>query len=230
MNLLELNEIVSGKYKESIKSGQAEKNRLAAESDVTLFKEALAINKEYQRGFNITDSAKEFYESYELFNSIFDDCIKEDVFYANKLGYLFEGVPCKLTYILTKSIRANQTPNLALQSVSSLVWGRFLKNGTLREGITIKEILENIYGKNIVLLSEGVRKVKYDDFSEVYVENVDRIVLLPPDIADTLGSIEDLKSIVYKKGLGVCFDSVPLRVYNGRIGIVEDEFDLRDAK
>ncbi|MBQ2885880.1 MAG: hypothetical protein IJE43_19315 [Alphaproteobacteria bacterium] len=228
MVFLELVEIAEGKYKEKDKTSA--QPACVTKSDLMLFRRLLRTQDIYTESFNKTDSAKEFYEAFELFRKIIPDNVKEDAFYSAKVGYYFEGVPSKLVYILKQAISKGATPSLALQSVSPLVWGRFLKEGSLPEGITIKDVLESIYGYEVQLLSKSQKKIQYSDYSEIYVENVDKIVLLPNDIADQFASIDDLSSIKYVPKKGVCFEEMPLRFFNGRKGITLDEFDLRDAK
>ena len=228
MKYLELADIVNGKYED--KEDVAGKYAYATLMDLTNFKHLLKINKVYASSFNKTDSAKEFYENFELFDKAFDKKLQEDVFYGAKLGYLLENVPCRLVYLLKLAAANNVTPSLAVQSVSPIAWGRFLKKGTLPEGIIIKDILDAVFGYDTQLITKTKLKIRYERYSEVYIENVDRICLLPNSIADQFDTIEDLRELKYVPKVGVCFGEVPLRTFDGRNGITFDEFDLRDAK
>lgn len=224
MIFLDLVEIVKGKYKEQ--SNASGKHQLTTVEDIQQFKSMLMIDKAYLDGFKRTESAAEFFEAYELFDRSFSKILQEDVFYGSKLGYYFEGVPCRLTYLLKKAVVGNPTPSIALQSISMLAWGSFLKAGFLPEGIKIKDVLDAVYGAETVLIDYLQMRVRHEEFSEIYVGNVDRICLLPNRIADTL-NIEDLQEIRYVPKVGVCVGKEPLRTFGGCNGLTLDEFDLR---
>lgn len=227
MNYFDLADIVNGDYS---KAEETSKPVLAKEHDLILFKKLLKIDNTYSLAFGKTDSANEFYESFELFNQAFDDSIKQDVFYCAKNGYILEGIPGRLVYLLKLAIKSSETPSLAIQSVSALAWGNSLKKGYIEGDLTIKDVLDSLYGYDVRLLTKLQPKVKYEGFSEVYVSNVDRICLLPNSIADQFNTLEDLGNIKYISGKGVCFNDEPLRTFGSLKGITFDEFDLRDVK
>lgn len=224
MLYLDLIEIVRGKYKE--KADTEGRYVSASVDDILQFKDMLQIDRVYADGFKKTESAAEFYEAYELFDKTFDKRLQESLFYGAKLGFFFEGVPNRLTFLLKKAASTSATPSITLQSVSPLAWGRFLKKGTLPDDICIKDVLDAIYGTETQLVDILQLRVRHREFSEVYVGNVDRICLLPNDIADTL-SIEDLQDVRYVPKVGVCVNNEPLRTFDGYKGITMDEFDLR---
>lgn len=225
MSYLDLVQVVKGDYKES--KDVAGRYTLTTENDLKQFKNMLQIDNSYFEGLKKTDSFKEFYEAYELFEKTFDPKLQEDIFYSTKLGFFFEGVPSRLVYLLKKAIDKNPTPSLALQSISVLAWDRFLKKGSLPEDITIKDVLDAIYGYETKLIDELQLRVRHESFSEIYVKNVDRICLLPNAIADQF-DLKDLDTLEYVPKQGVCFDGVPVRFFDGRNGITLDEFDMRD--
>ena len=228
MNYLELINIVNGDYgnaKEVKNTG-----RRATTDDILQFKRLLRIDETYALSFNKTNSAKEFYDSYELFAAAFNDNVKEDVFYGAKLGFILEGIPSRLTYLLKLAIANAPTPSLAIQSVSPLAWGKALDKGYLPEGITIKDVLDELYGYETKLISKTQFKQDHHGFSEIYVANVDRICLLPSKIAGMFGTVEDINMIKYIPGKGVCFGEDPIRLFDGMKGITFDEFDLRDVE
>ena len=91
-------------------------------------------------------------------------------------------------------------------------------------------IIENLTGVAYESLTNSRRKVKYRDCYEIYVQNVDRVVIVPPEIADFINSLEDLESIEFVDGVGVCVCGEPLRVLGDKIGIAKDDFDLRECR
>lgn len=230
MTLLELNSIISGKYKEEWKNNK--KIRTIERDELDSFKRLLAISDVYQQAIiKQTESDEEFYEAYPLLAEVVPKEIQEDVFYAVKLGFFFEGVPCKLVYLLKKALMQYDTVNVAISSIDTRAWGRFLKAGSLSNNVTIQRIIENLKGSQVSLLNEFNRKVDAGKgLYEIYVENTDRVVVVPEDIANVIESIDDLRNVNYVKGVGVCVYETPLRTMSGRVGITVDEYNLRDCR
>lgn len=228
MNLLELNEIVAGKYPND--GGNSKQIRCITADEFEDFRAMLTVDPVIRDFFMKTETASEFYEHVELAEKYIDKEIKEDVFYAAKLGFFYEGIPSKLVYILRKAIRKYQSPNLALTAIDTRLIAKYLKPGALPEGITIKQVIESILGKSFDLITQYRRKVRYRDWYEVYVPNVDRVILLPNDLAQLIESLDDLENVNYKKDVGVCVYDIPIRIMGSKVGVTTDEFDLRECK
>lgn len=228
MDLLQLNSIFDGKYTEELK--KTDKNRTITIDDFNKFRELLSINESFQSGLRLTDSSTEYFEAYDLLNMVVADEIKEDLFFTAKLGYFYEGIPSKIVYLLQKAIRSYNTPNNAISSLDIGRVGRFLKKGSLPDGVTLKQIMENIIGSEFQLLTKYRRSVQFKDSVEIYVENTDRVLVLPKDIAVLIESAEDLASVEYVKGVGVCVHGIPIRTLGGKIGLTLNEYDLRECR
>lgn len=225
MTLLELNKIISGSYMEKKKTVYQKADGL--EKLVQDFQEVMQIDGGFYSRFKYTEIAKEFYKACPLFTKLIPKGMQEDVFYAAKCGYLLEGVPSKLTYLLNKAFKEYDTPNNGVSMVAAVSLKPFLAEGSLAEGLTVKDAIEGVLGKSYQVLSDANRAVKYNDCYEVYVENVDRVVILPLEYEKYLASRQDLLTVEYNSGIGVCLCGKPLRTYCGKFGITENEFDLR---
>ena len=68
MNLLELNKIFEGKYIE--KREKEEKQIQVTEENVIKFRELLMINDSFTEGLNRTESAVEYFKTYELLDKV----------------------------------------------------------------------------------------------------------------------------------------------------------------
>lgn len=75
MSYLDLVQVVKGDYKES--KDVACRYTLTTENDLKQFKNMLQIDNSYFEGLKKTDSFKEFYEAYELFEKTFDVKLQE---------------------------------------------------------------------------------------------------------------------------------------------------------
>jgi len=228
MTLLEINRAIEGR------SSKKEAEIQYKEID-NLFEQVqnLQLTMQVDNGiksrFDLTESANEFYKACPLAKKIVEKDALSEAFYALKAGFYFEGIPSKLTYILSKAIKMYETPNRAVSAISLAVLGNYLGNGALAEGHTIKEVINNILGVEYKTLTRARRAAKYNDVFEVYVENVDRVLVLPASYEQFLESRTDLETVTYDKEKGVLMCGVPLRIYGGRIGITTDDFDLREC-
>ena len=229
MTLIELNKIVEGNYAEEMTEASKQKYRCATDQELQLFKSMLMMDAAYQNALKMTESHKEFYETYSFFRLSFPDEIKEDLFYATKLGFRYEGIPTRLVYLLRKALLTHDSPNLAISAINKMSWGRFLKRGSLPNGVTIKMIVENLLGESYDTILDYRLKVKYKRWYEVYVSNVDRIALLPEEIAQQIEET-DIRSIMYTKDVGLTLYEKPLRTFGSFYGIISHEFDLRKIK
>lgn len=225
MNLLDLNKIICGKYSDEVKNKYKPIKNLKEE--VAKFQKVMLINELYISCFKLTESSEEFYRSCPDFKKFIELELLEEVFYITKLGYYLEGVPSKLTFLLQKAFQKYDTPNNAVNAITGTAFGRFLKKGSLAEGITIKTVIETLIGERYQELTEFRLATKFKNCYEVYVKNVDRVVILPEDYGKYLESIDDLRTIEYRKEEGVVLCNTPLRTYGERIGVTCNEFDMR---
>ena len=134
MNLLELNKIFEGKYIE--KREKEEKQIQVTEENVIKFRELLMINDSFTEGLNRTESAVEYFKTYELLDKVVSDDLKEELFYIAKTGFFFEGIPSKVVYLLQRAIKKYNTPNNAISSIDIRVLNKYLKKGYLPESVT----------------------------------------------------------------------------------------------
>lgn len=228
MKLLELLDLCDGKFKNVEETKQSKsKKRLCTLDEFNTFKEWLAFNEIYLYGLKDTEESDEFYAAYEFLRELTPDEIKEDVFYATKVGYILEGVPSKLVFILKKALSKYKTPNVALSAIDRRLLSKYLTKDSLPAGITIRLIMEDILGCTITLLSEYKKSIRYRDVFEVYVENTDRVLVIPESMGDYVQTQQDLENVSYVKDLGVCLYDKPMRTLGGKLGVVTDEYDLR---
>ena len=226
MDLLELNSIFEGKY-----TGDkvVPKHRTVTEEEFNEFKGLLGVSELYVAALQNTEISSEFYDTCELLKRVISPEIQEDVFYAAKLGFYFEGVPTKLTYLLSKALKQYKYPNLAISAINRNSFGNYLKEGSLPEGVTVKRIISNLVGRPVTLLTKVNRKAETKLCCEMYVNNTDRVILLPRDISDQISTLEDMENIQYVEGVGVCLGDIPLRTFGGRTGLTKSDYDLREC-
>lgn len=191
------------------------------------FSEVLLAFEDVRTRFGLTESVKEFADSSPVLKTFFKREVLEEVFYATKTGYFFEGVPSRLTYLLKKALQSYDTPNKALASINGSRLLPYLKQGVLPEGVTVRTVINNICGYDVRLLTEAKLAVQNMNTIEVYVPGVDMVLVLPKEYEGVVGSWSDLETVCYEKGRGVLIRGQLFRTMYGRLGITEDDFDLR---
>lgn len=227
MTLLELNRIFEGKYIEE--KGKADNQVQITEEDMIKFRELLTINDVFSEGLSKTESATEYFHTYELLDRVVEDRLKEELFYTAKTGFFFEGIPSKVVYLLQRAIKRYNTPNNAINSIDVRVLSKYLKKGYLPENVTLKQVMENLIGREFQTLSESRLAVTYKDCVEVYVRNTDRVLIVPLSLESYFNSREDLEHVEYVKNIGVCIQGIPIRTLKGMLGVTFDEYDLREC-
>jgi len=193
------------------------------------FSEFLLAFEDVQARFQLTESVKEFTDACPIVKAFFKREVLEEVFYATKAGYFFEGVPSRLTYLLKKALQSYDTPNKALASINGSRLIPYLKQGILPEGVTVKTVVNNICGYDVRLLTEAKLAVQNMNTIEVYVPNVDMVLVLPKEYENAVGSRSDLETVYYEKGRGVLIRGQLFRTMYGKLGITRTDFDLREC-
>ena len=168
----------------------------------------LSINPSYLMAIKLTESAAMFYQACKDIKSLIPQEYQEDVFYAIRSGNRLKGVPAKLTTLLNKAKSMHNYPNVALSMIPEEELSVFSQAGVLPEGITIADVVCNVWGEN------------------GKVSLFDTVVIMPKDISDTLQD-RDVANVVYDVEKGLILGDTILRKVNGRFGITKSDIDMR---
>lgn len=225
MSLLEINKAFEGKGLSELAKKQYQVVENLEEKVESLYW-FMETYRDIEVAYRSTESAREFYSLAPDVKKVLGDDA-EEVFYTAKLGYSMEGAPARLVYILQKALRKYDMPNVAISSIPESLLTPFIGKGAIGEGITIKHIVQNILGHTYESLLKSKLAAYNNDAFEVYVADVDRVIILPKEYEDVLKSLSDLQTVCYDKVKGVCMCGMPFRTMKGHYGITEDEFDLR---
>ena len=225
MNLIEMNDklLISKKKTVTIKEIPQEK--------LIEFKSLIAISKTVESAFETIEDANAFYKMFPYIKKLIGSNICVEVFYACKLGYFYSGIPAKLLFILNKAIRSgdrmhiNATLNKAVNLLRTYCDSQWKTDENV---ITMKDVIENIVGEPVNLITSSTLKVQAKDCWEVYIKDAERVALVPNDIA-TMLSYGDCEKLQFDIGKGIVLGDVPIRTLNNRIGITKDDFDLREC-
>lgn len=212
-------------------SGKETEFPIVTEEDVMEFHNIIRINDTIKSFYESTNSSTAFFNAFPDIKKVLGNVKAHEDFYAHKLGHSFVGVPNKIVFVLYSLFKETdfKFPNLVVWKASKEL-SPFLDKVYVSDAgkFTIKDIIDNVYGKSAKIISDSQVKAFNDGTYEVFIEDADRIALFPKDIGDQL-SEDDCKKIVYDSKLGLCINELPIRRFNGRLGITFDDFDLREG-
>lgn len=203
-----------------------------SEEEVNIFADMLRISKTVLDEYSVGDDANAFLKKYPAFARVLGSDKAVECFYAYRLGFSFNGVPNKLVYILdtVNKMSDGTKPNVAIWRGSNYVSRYADKTFVTPDGeeYTVKDVIDNVFGQNVKLLNDFDNKASIENGFEIYVKECDRIALLPTDIGEQLSN-EDIQKITYSTKSGLMLGDIPLRTFNGRLGVTFDDFDLREC-
>lgn len=223
MTLLQLNDAI-----QNPKEGHRVVEKITSE-DVNEFNRLISINNSSKVAFDTIDDANAYFSIFPDIKKIIGSKKCVEVFYALKCGFVYDGVPGKLTYMLIELFKLmdKESVNRSLNSAVKLL-DKYAGYTYGDSKFTVKDIIENILGKSVSLLTDYCRKVKVGDYWEVWIPGENAVALIPDDIANMLSS-DNLEELYYDSDKGLMLKEIPLRTLNNRVGCTLDDFDLRNC-
>lgn len=227
MTILELNKVISGNYdgmpvatKEPV---------LITEEDVILFLSTFSVDDYVKSVFEATENYIQFYECLPWLKKCFDPSKAKEVFYAAKCGILYDGVPPTVIFLLKKALAEYEYKyaNLAISLLNRNMLIPYLKEGILPTGTSYRDVVSNIVGRSVKLITASNLCVDVNGVSELYVPNTDQIALVPTDMLEGVSDLDDLRTVEFVPELGITIKGIPIRTLGGRMGLTRNDFDLR---
>lgn len=233
MNLLDINKIILGDSPLEIPNDFKPYPDYGKELK-ELFK--LAANYTNIETVRRTQSNVEFYESLPLLSALISDLTKKDralkkeLFYAMYLGFYIPGVPSELVAMIQYTISKAKTPNRTISSLDSSKFSKYLKTPFSSDPKIIKKVIDTLFGYETQLLSSQLC-VENKDVVEIYISNIDQVLLCNTSIRNKFNDVHDFSKLSYDKNLGVVLgeSKIPLRTLINVYGICTDDMDLRSV-
>lgn len=225
MNLLGLNDSILYGKKEKVKYMEV------TDEQLVLFQQLINVDQTVKQVFDSTDDVISFLSVYPDIKQIMSQSVAVECFYATKLGYLYPGVPMRLVFILSKAFKefgkdyVNRTLNIIHKFLAPYAGNEYVCG---EDTFDLRDIIENILGRSVNLLTESKRKIQSGDCCEVFIPGVDRVALVPKDIMDRI-SLTDCENLKFDEKLGITIYDTPLRTFGVRLGITKSDFDLREC-
>lgn len=182
-----------------------------------LYKTLLDVHRYYKDFFNA---------AYEL-GKLFPEEIHEDLFYAAKVGYFYDGIPSYLVYTIKECLTEYKCPNLIVKMIPHPHLRKYFSNGTLSK--TLYDVIASEFGKDYQVLDDNhlISRYEEDEIAEIYIPKEDMVAIVPIQLANVVQPdfIESLE--LYEDGLASP-DGVYLNKLAGYHGVCNSYYDLRN--
>lgn len=183
-----------------------------------------------------TQSRVEFYSGNPMLDACIDDycrrfslnksTFKKEFFYSLISGVYVPHIPSELTAMAVFSKNKYFTPNRTIDKMDRSVLSKYICD----KGV-VKTLLDVLFGYKVNLITSVRPMVSNNGIVEIYIANIDGVLLCNEGIREILSDISDIKSLAYSKEKGVVVgkNEVPLRTLIHSFGITEDDMDLRSV-
>lgn len=190
-------------------------------------------NKEH---FTQTMSHTEFYEANPLMDAFLSDyrkidsrMFKKELFYTMLCETYIPSIPSELTAMLVLTRRKCETPNKMIAALDKSKLKKYVTQQIHENPKIIKEVIDKIWGYEVNLVTSIRRMVTNNGVVEIYIDNINDILLCNPSIRDILSDVDDVQNLWYSKDKGIVIgdNEIPLRTVINSFGIVKNDLDLR---
>lgn len=184
-----------------------------------------------------TRTHTEFYEANPLLDCFISDYYKEndvkqfkkELFYAMLCGAYVPKVPGELTALFVMTRREVESPNKMIAALDKSRMKKYLTVAFSNNKYIMKELLDLVWGFDVQLVTNVRPSVTNRGIVEIYIDNINDILLCNEGIKDILTDVRDFNDLWYSKEKGIVIGEkeVPLRTLIHSYGITEDDLDLR---
>lgn len=192
--------------------------------DFLTFLEEDPVSKEL---FNSTEVHSDFYKQAYDANHIVPKNLQKEIFYAAKIGKVYQGVPSYCVYMLKKAWElCDGIPNLIMLVLPLGAIKEFLQEDYFGSGINLCTVIRNVCTTEYNPVSDAHPKNKLNKFGEIYVSSTNMIAAVPLGLFDVITDNNCSKIILGQYGLEL--DGVPIRSLANYVGAVASTYDLRE--
>lgn len=175
------------------RQGLVEPYRLTTERFNEYF-DIFAKSRTADQVMRVCESSKAFFYVEDTLKRYVSKEERDEFFFSIKNGFFYEGVPSISLYKILKAYNLYKLPNLIFKIFSKTACDVFFTDNHLSNDICWRDIICNVISDSYKPVTDVDVKVRYEDFSEVYIAADDMIAAIPNEIADSL-SFEDIKGL-----------------------------------
>lgn len=186
-----------------------------------------------------TLSHKEFYESNPILDNAITDwysksnvrAFKKELFYSMVCGTYIPEVSTELTALFFLTKRASVSPNKMIAALDKSRMKKYLTQQFHPNKRVMKEVLDKIWGYDVQLLTELRPSVDNNGITEIYIDNINDVLICNNSIRNILVNTEDISKLWYSKEKGIVIGDkqIPLRTLIHPYGITMNDLDLREV-
>lgn len=207
----------------------ANKEVILTEDILNQYIEALGPVLINQGSFEFNPSIRKFVPAMPILDKSIDSKVLVEFKHAINNGVLFEGIPGEFVYYVKLAIKHRLTPNKALMYMPASFWKEIFE----KDIKNLKEVMNSIYGYNVSLLSSARPYVLNKDTYEVYIPNIDNVLIINKDDIPEDLHMTSFENVFYNKedGVHIGGEAGPLlRELVNPIAYAVDDLDLRGGK
>lgn len=234
MRLTEINEIILG----NVELPRNERNGEYPDWSSEIKSAIQACDGLYDKShLQKTSSHTEFYAANPMMDAFISDwwnkpndrLFKKELFYAMLCEVYVPHIPSELTALFVKTRAACETPNKMIASLDKSRMKKYLTQGFSSDSTMMKQLLDRLWGYDVSLVTKVRPLVTNNGVVEIYIENINDILLCNESIRDILTDVNDVYDLWYSKDKGIVIGEreIPLRTLIHSFGITEDDLDLR---
>lgn len=235
MNTLQINEVILG----NVEIPKDIKYKLYPDYSKDIEYALSACNGLYEKEhLRKTKSYIEFYNANPMLEAFIKDLHPKDfsmfskeLFYSMLCEVYVPCIPTELVALFLLSRKTSVSPNRMMASIDRRVFKNYMTLNWHNDKQILKKLIDNIWKMDVNLVTKDRPMVINNNIVEIYVSNIDDILLCNSSVLDVLHSTEDVKSLSYSNNLGVVVGDteVPLRTLINKYIIVRNDLDLREV-
>lgn len=235
MKIIDINDIILGNVEISKSNNINKSLDLSKEIQEVVNSIEGLYNKEHLK---LTMSHTEFYEANPLLDNYLSDykklnstLFKKELFYSMLCETYIPYVPSDLTALLVLTRNKVETPNRMIVALDKSKFKKYITQQFNENNKILKEIIDKIWGYSVNLVTKNRPMVINNNVTEIYIDNINDILLCNNNINDILKYTDDINNLWYSKDKGIVLGDkeIPLRTLIHEFGITKNDLDLRNV-
>lgn len=189
------------------------------------FIDTLSKYESVENIFAVLENYTDFFKAAIDFANWFPKEHWKELFYAAKNGFYSADVPADCIYLICKAYANVDIPNLVFKQIPAHWFSSWIREGYLTGGYTLRDIVCTYCAKSYRPLDAVNIKIRYDNYTEIYIRSTDMVAVVPNKLGDLLSYdvIEQLECTP----LGLHVGGKYIRTLGGFYGAVNSNYDLR---
>ena len=190
------------------------------------FWDRLCMDDTYKTLVECFEYHKDFFTACPDLAKMYEEDLHQELFYAAKVGYIYEGVPTYLVYMIKQCLKQYPFGNLIIKMIPLPYLNQYLKEEALGDHSLYDVISQELEAEYSVVTNHHLVS-EYQSADELYVQKEDMVALLPKGLIQetTQDYLESLE--LFEEGLASP-DGIYLGSFGGYHNACNSFYDLRN--